>query len=125
MYGDRIVANKVLGVKHKINNNLKTSQRIGKLHQIMRQYFYLIGHSIVGDDLCMDKVFMQKSDAISYGKRLANKNPEFSVILYKQLMSNSSKETIKVVKQIPSTKSIEEFDWDIPKGADFDIEIPW
>lgn len=68
---------------------------------------------------------MQKSDAISYGKHLANKNPEFSVILYKQLMSNSSKETIKVVKQIPSTKSIEEFDWDIPKGADFDIEIPW
>ena len=89
----------------------------------MKQYFYLIGHSIVGDDLCMDKVFMQKSDAISYGKRLANKNPEFSVILYKQLMSNSSKETIKVVKQIPSTKSIEEFDWGIPKGADFDIDL--
>ena len=94
----------------------------------MRQYFYLIGHSIVGDDLCMDKVFMQKSDAISYGKHLANKNPEFSVILYKQLMSNSSKETIKVVKQIPSIKPIEEFDWDaydIPKGADFDIDLPW
>ena len=66
---------------------------------------------------------MQKSDAISYGRHLANKNPEFSVILYKQLMSNSSKETIKVVKQIPSTKSIEELDWDIPKGADFDIDL--
>lgn len=91
----------------------------------MRQYFYLIGHSIVGDDLCMDKVFMQKSDAISYGRHLANKNPEFSVILYRQLMSNSSKETIKVVKQIPSTKSIKEFDRDIPKGADSDIYIPW
>lgn len=94
----------------------------------MRQYFYLIGHSIVGDDLCMDKVFMQKSDAISYGKRLATKNPEYSVILYKQLMSNSSKETIKVVKQIPSIKPIEGFDWaayDIPKGADSDIDLPW
>ena len=92
----------------------------------MRQYFYLIGHSTVGDDLCMDKVFMQKSDAISYGRRLANKNPEYSVHLYKQLMSNSSKETIKVVKQIPPIKSIEEFDWDaydIPKEADSDIDL--
>ena len=89
----------------------------------MRQYFYLIGHSIVGDDLCMDKVFMQKSEAISYGRRLATKNPEFSVILYKQLMSNSSKETIEVVKQIISIKPIKELDWNIPKGADFDIDL--
>ena len=66
----------------------------------MRQYFYLIGHSIVGDDFCMDKVFMQKSDAISYGKRLAKKNLEYSVALDKQLISNSSQETIKFVKQI-------------------------
>lgn len=94
----------------------------------MRQYFYLIGHSIVDYDLCMDKVFMQKSAAISYGRRLANKNPDFSVILYKQLMSNSSKETIKVVKQIPSTKSIEEFDrdaYDTPKEVDSNIDLPW
>lgn len=77
----------------------------------MRQYFYLIGHSVVGDDFCMDKVFMQKSDAISYGKRLANKNPEYSIVLYKQLISNSSTETIKPVKQILSTP-VEEFDWD-------------
>ena len=66
---------------------------------------------------------MQKSEAISYGRRLATKNPEFSVILYKQLMSNSSKETIEVVKQIPSIKPIKEFDWNIPKGADFDIDL--
>ena len=71
----------------------------------------------------MDKVLMQKSEAISYGRRLATKNPEFSVILYKQLMSNSSKETIEVVKQITSIKSIKEFDWNIPKGADFDIDL--
>lgn len=92
----------------------------------MRQYFYLIGHSVVGDDFCMDKVFMQKSDAISYGKRLANKHPEFSVVLYRQLMSNSSKETIESVKQIPPVQPVEEFDWDaydIPKGADFDIDL--
>ena len=91
----------------------------------MRQYFYLIGHSVVGDDFCMDKVFMQKSDAISYGKRLANKHPEFSVVLYRQLMSNSSKETIESVKQILPVQSVEEFDWnvyDTPKGADFDID---
>ena len=92
----------------------------------MRQYFYLIGHSIVGDDFCMDKVFMQKSDAISYGKRLANKHPEYSVALYKQLMSNSSKETIQWIKQIPSDKPLEEFDWDTyntPKGSDFDTDL--
>ena len=72
----------------------------------MRQYFYLIGHSVVGDDFCMDKVFMQKSDAISYGKRLADKNPEYSVSLYKQLMSNSSTETIQYVKQLQPDKSL-------------------
>ena len=66
---------------------------------------------------------MQKSEAISYGRRLATKNPEFSVILYKQLMSNSSKETIEVVKQITSIKPIKEFDWNIPKGVDFDIDL--
>ena len=97
----------------------------------MRQYFYLIGHSAVNDDFCvdyfMDKVFMQKSDAISYGKHLANKNPEYSVHLYKQLISNSSTETIKYVKKITPT-SIEEFDWDAydtPKEADSDIDLPW
>ena len=92
----------------------------------MRQYFYLIGHSVVGDDFCMDKVFMQKSDAISYGKHLANKHPEFSVVLYRQLMSNSSKETIESVKQIPPVQLLEEFNWSVyntPKGADFDIDL--
>ena len=92
----------------------------------MRQYFYLIGHSVVGDDFCMDKVFMQKSDAISYGKRLATRNPEYIVVLYRQLMSNSFKETIECVKQIPSDKTLEEFDWDAyntPKGSDFDIDL--
>ena len=92
----------------------------------MRQYFYLIGHSVVGDDFCMDKVFMQKSDAISYGKRLADKNPEYSVSLYKQLMSNSSTETIQYVKQLQPDKPLKEFDWgvyDTPKGADFDIDL--
>ena len=79
----------------------------------MRQHFYLIGHSVVGDGFCMDKVFMQKSDAISYGKRLANKHPEYSAALYKQLMSNSSKETIQCVKQILPVQPIEEFDWDV------------
>ena len=92
----------------------------------MRQYFYLIGHSIVGDDFCMDKVFMQKSDAISYGKHLTNKHPEYSVCLYKQLISNSSKETIQYVKQIQSVQPIEEFDWSVyntQKEEDSDINL--
>ena len=61
---------------------------------------------------------MQKSEAISYGRRLATKNPEFSVILYKQLMSNSSKETIKVVKQINNNKMYK-IDFNYRYGKDY------
>ena len=86
----------------------------------MTQYFYLIGHSVVGDDFCMDKVFMQKSDAISYGKRLANKHPEYTVVLYRQLMNNFYKATIEYVRKISPVQPIEE---DTPKGSDFDIDL--
>ena len=88
----------------------------------MRQYFYLIGHSVVGDDFCMDKVFMQKSDAISYGKHLLRKNSEYTVSLYRQPISNSSNDTIEYVRDIVSapikpsdpikpSAPIEPFDW--------------
>ena len=86
----------------------------------MRQYFYLIGHSVVGDDFCMDKVFMQKSDAISYGKRLATKNPEYYVVLYRQLMSNFSNARIEYVRKISPVQPVEQ---DTPKGSDFDIDL--
>lgn len=79
----------------------------------MRQYFYLVGHSVVGDDFVMDKVFLQKSEAISYGKRLARKNSDYSVYLYKQLISNSSEATIEYVKDILWT----EFDESCHQGS--------
>lgn len=39
----------------------------------MRQYFYLVAHTIVGDDLHIDKIFLQEHDAIRWGKVLATK----------------------------------------------------
>lgn len=39
----------------------------------MRQYFYLVAHTVVGDDLCIDKIFLQEHDAIRWGKVLQQK----------------------------------------------------
>lgn len=39
----------------------------------MRQYFYLVAHMVVGDDLYIDKIFLQEHDAIRWGKVLATK----------------------------------------------------
>lgn len=50
----------------------------------MRQYFYLVGHDIVGDNFVADKIFLQEHEALRWGKRLATKNPDYSVKLYKQ-----------------------------------------
>lgn len=48
------------------------------------QYFYLIAHTIVGDDLCIDKIFLQETKAIRWGRNLATKNPDYTVCLYQQ-----------------------------------------
>lgn len=62
------------------------------------QYFYLIAHTVVGDDLCIDKIFLQKSKAVKWGKVLATKNPSYSVGLYRQaILSNA---VVKYVKQL-------------------------
>ncbi len=39
----------------------------------MRQYFYLVAHMVIGDDLYIDKIFLQEHDAIRWGKVLATK----------------------------------------------------
>lgn len=62
----------------------------------MRQYFYLIGHDVVGDDFVLDKIFLQESEAIRWGRRLATKNPDYSVKLYKQEITRTG--TLKYVK---------------------------
>ena len=56
-------------------------------------------HSVVGDDMQLDRIFLQESDAITFGRRLATKNEEFSVVLYKQLIARVAKvEFVKALK---------------------------
>ena len=65
----------------------------------MKQYFYIVMHSYVGDDVQLDRIFLQESDAITFGRRLATKNEEFSVVLYKQLIARTAKvEFVKALK---------------------------
>lgn len=64
----------------------------------MRQYFYLVGHDIVGDDFVADKIFLQEHEALRWGRRLATKNPDYSVKLYKQEITRTDK--LEFVKQL-------------------------
>ena len=57
----------------------------------MRQYFYVIMYSVVGDDMNLGYICLQESDAISFGRRLATKNEECSVYLYKQEITRTGK----------------------------------
>lgn len=64
----------------------------------MRQYFYIVAHTIVGDDQVIDKVFLQEHDAIRWGRTLASKYSDYSVALYKQEIARTA--TVKFVKQL-------------------------
>ena len=65
----------------------------------MRQYFYVVMHSVVGDDMNLDYICLQESDAITFGRRLATRNENASVYLYKQLIARTSKpEFVKPLK---------------------------
>lgn len=65
----------------------------------MRQYFYVVMHSVVGDDMQLDHICLQESDAITFGRRLATKNESYSVYLYKQVIARTGKpEFVKSLK---------------------------
>lgn len=64
----------------------------------MRQFFYIVAHTIVGDNQVIDKVFLQGHDAIKWGRALASKHPEYSVALYKQEIARTA--TVQFVKQL-------------------------
>lgn len=65
----------------------------------MRQYFYVVMHSVVGDDMQLDHICLQESDAITFGRRLASKDKECSVYLYRQLIARTAKvEFVKALK---------------------------
>lgn len=63
----------------------------------MKQYFYLVGHDILGD-FVPDKIFLQEHEALRWGRKLATKNPDYSVKLYKQEITRTG--TLKFVKQL-------------------------
>ena len=56
----------------------------------MRQYFYIVTHSVVGY-MSLDYVCLQESDAITFGRRLATRNENASVYLYKQEITRTGK----------------------------------
>ena len=57
----------------------------------MRQYFYIVMHSYVGDDMNLDHICLQECDAITFGRRLATRNENASVYLYKQEITRTGK----------------------------------
>lgn len=82
----------------------------------MRQYFYLVAHTIVGDDQTIDKIFLQEHDAIKWGRTLASKHPDYSVALYQQEIARTA--TVQFVKHLkeypklkPGANPVEDFDW--------------
>ena len=56
----------------------------------MRQYFYIVTHSVVGY-MNLDYVCLQESDAITFGRRLATRNEDYYVYLYKQEITRTGK----------------------------------
>ena len=56
----------------------------------MRQYFYIVTHLVVGY-MNLDYVCLQESDAITFGRRLATRNENASVYLYKQEITRTGK----------------------------------
>ena len=56
-------------------------------------------HSVVGDDMQLDHICLQECDALTFGRRLATKNEDYSVYLYKQLIARTATvEFVKVLK---------------------------
>ncbi len=49
-----------------------------------KQCFYLIAHCIEANNLVVDKIFLQKYEAVKYGRKLATNNTNILVYLYEQ-----------------------------------------
>ena len=56
----------------------------------MKQYFYIVTHSVVGY-MNLDYVCLQESDAITFGRKLATRNEDYCVYLYKQEITRTGK----------------------------------
>lgn len=77
----------------------------------MRQYFYLIAVNY-DESTYPKKVFLQESDAISYGRRLAGKYRDegddmHEVVLYKQVIARTAELTyVKTLRPYPNFAAV-------------------
>lgn len=60
-----------------------------------KQCFYLVTHDLSIDRITPVKIFLQKHDAIKWGRALATKCPEYKVYLYSQEITRNG--CLKVV----------------------------
>lgn len=66
----------------------------------MRQNFYLVAHQEDngGVELVLDKIFLQESEALRWGRRFATRYLEFTYHLYKQEITRTA--TLQYVKPL-------------------------
>ena len=66
----------------------------------MKQNFYLVAHQEDngGSQLVLDKVFLQETEALRWGRRFATRYPEFDYHLYKQEITRNA--TLQYVKPL-------------------------
>ena len=70
------------------------------------QYFYIVGYTMIGDDLTLYKVSLNEHELMSWARREAIKHDFRTYELYKQPITRTGKVTF--VKQIkPFKKSID------------------
>lgn len=74
----------------------------------MIQFFYIIAHTIGGDNQIIDKVFLQENEAIKWGRALATKHYNYSVALYKQPITRTGKvEFVKYLNPFTTKKEMD------------------
>ena len=56
----------------------------------MRQYFYLVAHKEDNGAFVPDKIFLQESVALKWGRRFATRYPEHEYHLYKQEITRTA-----------------------------------
>lgn len=76
--------------------NLKLAMVVNRINN-MRQYFYLVGYDAFYHFEAA-KIFLQEHEAVRWGRKLATKNPDYSVKLYKQEITRTGK--LEFVKQL-------------------------
>lgn len=81
------------------------------------QYFYIVGYTLIGNDLTLCKVSLNEHALMSWARREATKHDARTYELYKQPITRTGK--IKFAKQIKPFKyqnsiqpSVIPFDWD-------------